>query len=264
VLYSNVNQRIEFVVTFYEQPTNISYFVTYNTIPFAFTASIGEEYSVTEYQALVCSQTFPYLPPPTYNIRANIQNQFYVMPNPATCTPITSCKMFPANVAFDYECIAPTTTSNRVCCSVSICTVGSEYQTVAPTNTSNRQCAPVTTCAPGYYQVVAPTATSDRVCSNVSYTVCNFNFQYEEIPPTVTTDRVCGAITFCNSSQFTIDVATSTSNTFCGTISTCVAPEVEIAPPTSTSDRVCAVTAGGKIMAVLVFVLAAIAFNIII
>jgi hypothetical protein len=43
-----------------------------------------------------------------------------------------------------------------------------EYQTIAPTPTSDRVCAPLSTCRPEEVEEKEPTLTSDRVCVNMT------------------------------------------------------------------------------------------------
>jgi hypothetical protein len=48
-----------------------------------------------------------------------------------------------------------------------VCT-SDQYESVAPTSTSDRMCTDLTVCTPGEYESVAPTSTSDRECTSAS------------------------------------------------------------------------------------------------
>ena len=48
---------------------------------------------------------------------------------------------------------------------VTTCDFTNEFQAIAPTSTSNRVCAALTTCTANEYEPVAPTSTSNRVCA---------------------------------------------------------------------------------------------------
>lgn len=95
---------------------------------------------------------------------------FYVTPN-GDCYPITACVP-----DYQYETVAPTWHSNRVCTSLTSCGTTS-YQSIPPTATTDRVCTPITECTPDEYVVIGHTPTSDRGCAPRT-TACNHGYYY--------------------------------------------------------------------------------------
>eukprot|EP00042_Codosiga_hollandica_P050920 m.618119 g.618119 ORF g.618119 m.618119 type:complete len:334 (-) comp58184_c1_seq1:102-1103(-) len=81
-----------------------------------------------------------------------------------TCVALTTCVL-----DTNFETVAPTATSDRVCGgAVTSCIGDTDYQTQAATLTSNRVCSTLTVCGAGETQTTPPTATSDRGCTKTS------------------------------------------------------------------------------------------------
>ena len=82
--------------------------------------------------------------------------------NGGECEFITPCR------EHQYESIAPTPTSDRVCLYRSKCCTNHFESGVINSPTSDRKvCLPITDCeALGLYKVIAPTATSDAECDS--------------------------------------------------------------------------------------------------
>lgn len=70
---------------------------------------------------------------------------------------------------------------NRECSPIDVCDSWSEWESLAPTYNSNRVCLPLSVCGPHEWIKVEKTATSDRQCQPL--TVCNASTQYEADPP---------------------------------------------------------------------------------
>ena len=104
------------------------------------------------------------------------------------------------------------------------CIAGKQYQSVAPTATTDRVCANATICNYTWqYDTVVLTATADRTCGHVSG-ACQ-SYEYEQATPTASSDRICKNITSCGPYEIFSAPATPTSDTVCISITS---------PPTTT------------------------------
>ena len=102
---------------------------------------------------------------------------------PVICTPC------PASVSCQPdEFVGP----ECVCTQATPCQQGHQYEAIAPTATSDRVCKNVTTCAQDEFQVVEPTATSNRVCQ-VVLPGCH-ELTVQTAAPTPTSDRQCESL----------------------------------------------------------------------
>ena len=89
-----------------------------------------------------------------------------------TCAPGTysdrndraACKAHSRCAQFEFQAVAPTDTSDRVCKTWSRCRPRREFVAAAPTATSDRLCQATSFCADDEFEAVAPTRTSDRIC----------------------------------------------------------------------------------------------------
>jgi len=79
--------------------------------------------------------------------------------NQPVCMAVSEC-----DAIWQYESVAPTSTSNRECTVVSVCDFSSQYEETATTSTSDRDCAPISTCTDEQYRTAQPTSTTDREC----------------------------------------------------------------------------------------------------
>ena len=191
-----------------------------------------------------------------------------------TCANLTSCAKIGTTV-IEYETVAPSRTSDRVCdpltvcadtqyitvaatsssdrsCEImAVCTAGDQFDRAnaqeifvqtgphdfAPTYNSNRDCATTSVCDATQYEYGSPTPTSDRLCNPV--TACTVD-QYETGEPTLVTDRVCTAMTACvNGTQYQSVAPTALTDRACKAYSQCSSQQYETTPPTPVSDRAC-------------------------
>ena len=164
------------------------------------------------------------------------------------CAALTTCR------ATQYERKAPTATSDRECKPLTECR-HSQYESTAPTARSDRECTALTECARDEFEAKAPTDTSDRECHKI--TDCD-DGSYEVKAPTATSDRVCEPVsacpagsytaapgwcrplTECKSNEYESQAPTGHSDRVCTRVTECTGAQEEVAPPTATSDRVCA------------------------
>ena len=115
------------------------------------------------------------------------------------------------------------------------CIVG-EYEVVAPTWTSERVCDTITQCLATQWEKRSPTAFRDRICETT--TVCNSE-QYTTKAATTTSDAQCALLSVCGNSRYASVLATATSDRICSGLLTCQAGQYESRRPTATSNRLC-------------------------
>jgi hypothetical protein len=118
----------------------------------------------------------------------------------------------------DYEVVAPTESSSRVCAPIRTC-LSSQWETQSPTSFRDRLCDDVTVCGPNQYSVVTASRTSDAECADVG--VCD-NLSYTSVAATGTSDRTCSLLTSCQDDQYESRPPTATSDRQCRNISLCV------------------------------------------
>ena len=75
-----------------------------------------------------------------------------------TCNNATVC------TSGDYETVALTPDSDRVCEALTLCDFDTQFIAVPPTSQSDLQCADLTVCNEGLAEVVPATASTDRAC----------------------------------------------------------------------------------------------------
>ena len=160
----------------------------------------------------------------------------------------------------EYERLAPTTSSDRICAALTICP-SSTWECGAPTATENRQCCNVTDCcAIGRIEVTAATGFADTVCEDVR--VCDTATEYEVIPladePCPGTNRVCSPLRACGLGDpqvygdagtwetYESQAPTESSDRGCSMVSRCLSagcatftPPFVASPHTTTADRAC-------------------------
>lgn len=151
----------------------------------------------------------------------------------------TECKTVVRCDPDQFEQVAPTTTTDRVCEPRRLdCDPQSEFESKKRTPSSDHECAPATACTPATEFELSPlTEDADRVCRSV--TGCGPN-EYETMAPTKTSDRQCSATRRCAGGEWETTAPTASSDRGCESHSICVwASEYAAIPPTATSDRRC-------------------------
>ena len=192
------------------------------------------------------------------------------------CKPLSNCTLYTPNIGsgpidMEYISMLETATSDRQCKNLSICLNGTEYEVIAPTTTSDRICSPCFSCPSNKIVTMACTPSSDTQCANCS--MCLNKKEYVVTSCSTTSDTVCAPcrtciwgdeyqVTSCLSSQNTqcqkcsqcqsdveymVSSCTNTTDTICHPITNCsssfvnglLVGDYESFPPTMTSDRVC-------------------------
>jgi hypothetical protein len=125
----------------------------------------------------------------------------------------------------EYETVAPTKSTNRVCASHATCNWSSQYETRPAGTHFDRICAPLTIgnpekqwesraagktfdrqfktatlCKKGEFEVAALTKTSDRVCKK--HRICHTTKEWETKAASAYTDRECATHTQCTSTEW--------------------------------------------------------------
>lgn len=155
-----------------------------------------------------------------------------------TATQRVCCLQTRCREQLDYQAVAPTPTTDRVC---------AEYRTDCPTTfflvgsqsaTSDRQCQPCQSCAPGTFVRTVCANTDDTDCHPVRQ--CVSGVQFESAAPTASTDRNCTGATTCSAVlEFQSNDLTPTTDRVCQGLTGCTElVEFQAASPTASSDRV--------------------------
>jgi hypothetical protein len=156
-----------------------------------------------------------------------------------SCVPLTPCG------EGQYESVAPTSTSDRVCSPCAPECGAGTYERVAcadGNSPQDRVCEALTDCAEGQYESAAPTEASDRVCS--ACTACAAG-QYETMAcadGNASQNRVCKALTDCIVGQYESVPPTATSNRACSACTVCAPDQYDASPcadGNAPGDRVC-------------------------
>ena len=100
-----------------------------------------------------------------------------------TTTSTTTC-----DPETQFELIASTATSDRVCGTKTVCDLDTTYIVFPGSATIDRVCAPLSECLSNEFEIKVKTESSDRACATISECLPT---EYESIPPTATSDRVC-------------------------------------------------------------------------
>jgi len=138
-----------------------------------------------------------------------------------------------------FEELAPTATSDRMCLQLTVCDPNTEYESEAATRTSDRVCAPLTECDfNSEFESVARTPTSDRTC--IPLTTCEYATHFRSVDKTQTSDRTCSLLRECVMGQeYETRAPTHTTDRTCTSITVCGAGQKIISEPTATTDRQC-------------------------
>ena len=136
-------------------------------------------------------------------------DQFCTELSPSSCAPLNSatcqagwigrrCQLYSdCRFGEQFETVAPTLTSDRVCNRTTVCDSKTEFEHIAATAVADRTCQKLTVCADGQYESVAPSATSNRECATIRPKCKGASF--ESAAPTRTSNRIC---TPCGSCVF--------------------------------------------------------------
>jgi len=149
------------------------------------------------------------------------------------CTGGTETSCTPACTGANYESVACTRTTNRVCTPCTTCTSGTQYQTAACTSTTNTQCRSCSTCNSTQYESRACSGSLDRQCTTIPTGVqCTASYYYDST-------TIKQVLYFCNTAQHTIeklDLETNTLTTIAGISGTAGTDSSSVAgPATSTA-----------------------------
>jgi len=117
--------------------------------------------------------------------------------SPASIISAPDCRASRVCKNYEYQTVAPTYTTNRVCQNLTTCFDGKQlqlwntiqshsdvlaptlqFESAAATFTSDRNCTNVTICAIGQIATMSETATSDRICTGGAYLFLNLTFFY--------------------------------------------------------------------------------------
>jgi hypothetical protein len=130
------------------------------------------------------------------------------------------CAMLTTCTATEFEFVAPTVESDRICTPQLVCDPD-QYQSAAPTFNTNRGCAKTTLCQLGTtFETKEYTATQNRECTPVSQ--CNFATQYRTAAATLETDTKCADLAVCDlTTQFVAAAPTDTTDRVCEPLSVC-------------------------------------------
>ena len=196
-----------------------------------------------EYETLPCTVT-------TNRVCANL----------TTC-PNSDCTSSSCYHAMQYQSVAPTATSDRICSPVHLCQLGLTHQSVAPTNVSDQRCSQCTpcpnnrvqqqacnlinnticegcsTCGSGEYVTEPCTSTSDTVCSLCRK--CTLGTQYVASPCTESNNTDCTDCTKCQSDHFVSQNCSISTDTICSSCSSCPVGQYKSQFCTSFADTVC-------------------------
>ena len=175
--------------------------------------------------------------------------------NTSLCSPSSEC-----NAVLQYQAVAPTATTNRVCklltSCINSCSEGLFLQGLCscPSNcyncVSNNTLSYCTVCGNGYYLYQGacfPTCDSipnstpsgsgslGRLCivENPQLLSSTIALEYQSSAQTLTTDRVCSLVSTCGSNQWQVAAATSYSNVVCLNTTLCSNNQYQVSPPTT-------------------------------
>eukprot|EP00039_Didymoeca_costata_P028776 m.22127 g.22127 ORF g.22127 m.22127 type:complete len:736 (+) comp7350_c0_seq1:165-2372(+) len=149
------------------------------------------------------------------------------------CTSVTQCD------SESYELTPPSLLEDRGCAPLTQCLDSTlEFEVVAPTDKSDRVCQKHPLCDSSFqYEASPPTGTSQRIC--VALNVCDKGEQYELTPPTTTTNRVCKEISECEGDTYTMTEATTTTDANCQPAKKCGNDEYVLAEAVGSEDTKC-------------------------
>jgi TNFR/NGFR cysteine-rich protein len=172
----------------------------------------------------------------------------------------------------DSTCSEQEYDAGASCKKLTIC-ADKEFEKLAPTPQTDRVCGPLSSCGAGTFVSTEPTAVSDRACSPCEkgtfssvlnalacapWTACKSG-ESESVPPSATSDRICSTcgagkyrvneqcqpLTVCSASQFESTPPTAVSDRKCQALATCEPGSKQTAAPTTATDRQCAACSSG-------------------
>ena len=145
----------------------------------------------------------------------------------------------------EYEDVAPTSTTDRVCATFMCNDTSAGAGTYLPAGAALRSesCKAWNSCLSGSeFEDTAPSSTSDRVCKAVSRTCDTLGSSpasFESSTPTPTSDRVCSACSKCANGFKTVTACSPTTDTVCSECSHCPAGEYAVSNCTDTKPALC-------------------------
>jgi hypothetical protein len=155
-----------------------------------------------------------------------------------SCKPVALC------ATFEYEAVAPTKTSNRVCRAVKDCPHGT-WESRSPGPKNDRECTVWRVCATFEFEAQAGHLHADRTCHPHSAECPDGH--WESVTPGKFQDRECSAHTLCDlSTHWESLVSGPMHDRKCSRLTICGPGSREAAAPTETSDRWCALCPEGS------------------
>lgn len=130
------------------------------------------------------------------------------------CEALKVCRAHNGTI-LEYELVAPTRSSDRVCARVSApCRPPRQYESLPATSSSDRVCAQTRVCTSAQWELVAPTSNQDRQCADL--TTCAAGLEYQSRAPSARSDRVCTAVSApCSVGWFQLRAPSSTADREC-------------------------------------------------